>query len=85
MENEFNYVAKGTCSTKMSFKIEDDIIKDFSIENGCNGNLKGIKSLIVGMKVDDVISKLEGITCRNKTTSCPDQIAIALKEYKKQA
>ena len=83
MEKEFTYLPKGTCSTKMIFVIDDnDVIKTFTVENGCNGNLKGIKNLIEGMKVDDVINKLSGITCRTRPTSCPDQIAAVLKQYR---
>lgn len=85
MEKEFTYLPQGTCSKKMVFVIDDnDIIKSFYVERGCNGNLKGIKNLIEGMKVDDVISKLSGIQCGVRPTSCPDQIATALKEYKSQ-
>ena len=63
-------------------KIENGKIVDADFYGGCNGNLKGIKSLITGMKVDDVIEKLSGITCGMKTTSCPDQLAKCLIEYK---
>ena len=78
---EYVYTPKGVCSTKMIFDIEDNIIKDLQVVNGCNGNLKGISSLVKGMKIEDVISKLSGITCGFRPTSCPDQIATALKEY----
>ena len=77
----FTYLPKGTCSTKMDFTIEDNIIKDFKVTRGCDGNLKGIKSLIIGMDVNEVIEKLEGIRCGLKSTSCPDQIAQGLKAY----
>ena len=73
------YAPQGVCSKYMTFEIEDGIIKSFTVIGGCNGNLKGIKSLIEGMKVEDVIQRLEGIQCGNKGTSCPDQIAKALK------
>ncbi len=79
---EYVYTPKGVCSTKMIFDIEDNIIKDLQVVNGCNGNLKGISSLIKGMSVDEVISKLSDIKCGFRDTSCPDQIANALKEYK---
>lgn len=78
----FNYKPKGTCSTNMDFVIEDNIIKEFNVTGGCNGNLKGIKALIEGMDIDTVINKFDGITCGFKQTSCPDQISKALKEYK---
>ncbi|MBO4349470.1 MAG: TIGR03905 family TSCPD domain-containing protein [Proteobacteria bacterium] len=73
------YEPQGVCSKYMSFEIEDGIIKSFSVIGGCRGNLQGIKALIEGMKVEDVIQKLEGIRCGSKGSSCPDQIAKALK------
>lgn len=81
---KFEYFPKGTCSTKINLDIENNVIKSFDIENGCNGNLKGIKSLITGMNIDEVIAKFKGIDCRGKGTSCPDQIARALEAYKNQ-
>ena len=80
MSKEFKYYPQGTCSKEMTFVLDDDnIIKDFLVVGGCNGNLKGIRSLIIGMKAEDVISKLEGTMCKDRGTSCPDQIAKALK------
>ena len=64
----------------MEFDVEDGVIKDFQVIGGCNGNLQGICSLVRGMKVDDVIARLDGIKCGNKQTSCPDQLAQALKQ-----
>lgn len=84
MSTHFEYNTKGTCSTKMIFEIEGDTIESLEVINGCNGNLKGIASLIKGAKVDDIIEKLDGITCGRKMTSCPDQMAQALKQYKAQ-
>ena len=81
---KFEYYPKGVCSTKITFDVEDNIIKSFNIENGCNGNLQGITKLITGMNIDEVIEKLKGINCHNKGTSCPDQIAKALEAYKNQ-
>lgn len=81
---KFEYFPKGTCSKKIVLDIENNIINSFEIEHGCNGNLKGIKNLITGMNIDDVISKFEGIDCNGKGTSCPDQIAKALMAYKNQ-
>ncbi len=82
MEHTFEYSPKGTCSVKMTFVLDDDnVIKDFSVVGGCNGNLKGIRALIIGMKAEDVISRLDGITCGFKKTSCPDQLAKGLKSY----
>lgn len=76
------YKTKGTCSTEINYEVEDDIVKSISFTGGCNGNLKGISKLVEGMHIDDVISKLEGTTCGFRSTSCPDQLARALKEYK---
>lgn len=80
---EYIYKPKGVCSTEMIFKIENNIVKDLKVIHGCNGNLKGIAELIKGMNIDDVISRIKGIQCGFKSTSCPDQIAVALEEYKK--
>lgn len=77
----FEYIPRGVCSRKMVFDIEDGVIKSLEVIGGCNGNLKGISSLVTGMKPEDVISRLEGITCGSKPTSCPAQIAEALKKY----
>lgn len=76
----YEYKTKGTCSQKISFEIEDGILKDVQFLGGCNGNLKGIGSLVEGMPVEQVIQRLEGTTCGWKNTSCPDQLAKALKE-----
>ena len=76
-----DYKTKGTCSTNIHFEVEDGKVKNVSFTGGCNGNLKGISALVEGMKVEDVIDKLEGTTCSFKPTSCPDQLAKALKYY----
>lgn len=76
---------KGVCSLSTEVSInEDNIIDNVEVVGGCNGNLKGLCSLIKGMNVQEAISRLEGLTCGNKKTSCPDQIAQALKEAKAQ-
>ena len=80
----FEYTPKGVCSSKMIFNIEDDIIKDVKIIGGCPGNGLGVRALVQNQKIDDVINKLDGIRCGFKTTSCPDQISVALKEYKQK-
>ena len=77
---QFEYKTKGTCSQKIFFDIEDGILKNVQFLGGCNGNLKGICSLVEGMNVQEVISRIEGISCGMKSTSCPDQLATALKE-----
>ncbi len=79
---KYTYKPEGVCSTEMIFEIEDDIVKSLQVIRGCDGNLKGIASLVVGMHIDDVIAKLKGIECGFKDTSCPDQIAKALEQYK---
>ena len=65
-------------------RFEDGTVQDSEFFGGCNGNLQGIKSLIKGMKIDEVIEKLKGISCNGKPTSCPDQLATCLLEYKQQ-
>lgn len=75
------YRTKGTCSTKIDLDIDQDhIIRSVHFTGGCNGNLQGISKLVVGRKAEDVIETLEGIKCGYKNTSCPDQLAKALKE-----
>ena len=81
---EYRYTPKGVCSKEMIFDIEDNIVKDLKVIGGCNGNLKGISSLIKGMDIDTIINKLKGIKCNLKDTSCPDQIAMALIYYKRE-
>ena len=79
---QFEYRTKGTCSQRIIFEIEDNILKNVQFIGGCNGNLKGISSLVEGMDVNEAIAKVEGISCGFKSTSCPDQLAKALKEAK---
>jgi len=79
---EYRYKTSGTCSREIAFEIEDNKITGIQFFGGCNGNLKGICSLVTGMEVDEVINKLEGIRCGFKSTSCPDQLARALKQIK---
>ncbi|MDO5520560.1 MAG: TIGR03905 family TSCPD domain-containing protein [bacterium] len=76
------YKTKGTCSKSIEFEIENDIVTSIHFTGGCDGNLKGICKLVEGMNIDDVINRLTGLTCGFKSTSCPDQLAHALKEYK---
>lgn len=85
MTEVFQYRTTGTCSQMIQVKINDGIIEDVDFLGGCNGNLKGIKSLVKGMKIDDVIEKLQGIKCGEKPTSCPDQLAQCLISYKSNA
>lgn len=76
------YQTQGTCCQMIQVAIKDGKISDAEFFGGCNGNLKGIKNLIVGMNVDEVIERLQGLTCGAKPTSCPDQLAKCLIQYK---
>ena len=77
---EITYEPQGTCSRLMHITEENGIIKSVEVVGGCNGNLKGITRLVEGMEVKEAISRLEGIDCNGKGTSCPDQLAQALKQ-----
>ena len=79
---QYEYTTKGTCSRQIIFEIEDGKVKNVQYIGGCNGNLKGISKLVEGMEVAEVIARLEGTTCGMKNTSCPDQLAQALKAVK---
>ena len=79
---EFTYKTQGVCSREIAFEIEDGKVKNVQFFGGCNGNLKGIGALVEGMDIDDVIARVEGIHCGMKSTSCPDQLAQALKAAK---
>lgn len=79
---QFEYTTKGTCSRQILFEIEDNKVRNVQYIGGCNGNLKGIGALVEGMDVDEVIARLEGTKCGMKDTSCPDQLARALKNAK---
>lgn len=79
---QYTYQTKGTCSREIIFEIEDGKVLNVEFIGGCNGNLKGISKLVKGMEVDEVISRLEGTCCGMKPTSCPDQLATALKMAK---
>lgn len=74
------YKTRDVCSGKIQFEIENGVLRDVIFTGGCNGNLQGISSLVEGMKVEDVISRLEGIKCGVKASSCPAQLAEALKQ-----
>ena len=75
------YTPKGVCSRYMEIDVEDNVILEARVQGGCNGNLKGICSLLKGMTVADAIARMEGITCGGKASSCPDQLAQALKQH----
>ena len=80
MVKKLTYKTQGTCSSYIEIEVEDGVIKEVFYWGGCNGNLQGISRLVKGMKVDDVIVKLEGVRCGNRATSCPDQLCKALRE-----
>ena len=79
------YINKGVCSRKTIVELDSDhLIKNIEIIGGCNGNLKGITSLLIGMRAEDAISKMKGISCGPRSTSCPDQVAHALEDALKK-
>lgn len=84
MKDTVKYKTHGVCCSEINFIVENDVIKSVEFVNGCAGNTAGISKLVAGMSVDDVIEKLEGTTCGFKATSCPDQLALALKSIKEQ-
>lgn len=73
------YQTKGTCSSAIDIEVTDGVIQSVKFTGGCHGNLQGISALVQGMKVEDAISRLKGIRCGFKSTSCPDQLALALE------
>ncbi len=77
----YTYKPTGVCASRINFDVENNIVKNVQISGGCAGNSKGITSLVEGLTVDDVITRLKGIPCRGET-SCPDQLARALESYK---
>lgn len=79
------YRTSGVCCSEINFEIEKDIIKSVEFIGGCAGNTMGLSQLVVGMPIKDVISKLDGIKCGMRPTSCPDQLAKALKDWRKEA
>ncbi len=84
MVKKLTYKTQGTCSSHIELEVEDGIVRELFFWGGCNGNLLGIRALVKGMKVEDVIRKLEGIRCGNRPTSCPDQLCKALREIQGQ-
>ncbi|MBQ1192660.1 MAG: TIGR03905 family TSCPD domain-containing protein [Lachnospiraceae bacterium] len=79
------YTPKGVCSRQIDIQLENGRIESVKFVGGCNGNTQGISALVKGMDIDDAISRLEGITCGARGTSCPDQLAKALKQAKEEA
>ncbi len=80
----YKYKTKGTCSSQIEFDINDDIITNVTFTGGCNGNLKAVRSLVDGLTVEQIESKVQGIMCGMKGTSCPDQLAKAVREAYEQ-
>ena len=76
------YQTKGTCAKEIEIEVNDGVIASVEFKGGCNGNTQGISALVKGMRVDDAISRLKGIRCGFKPTSCPDQLALALESIK---
>ena len=82
----YTYIPKGVCSRKMTVELNDDhTIQAVRVEGGCNGNLQGISRLVIGMKAEDAIERMQGIRCGGKPSSCPDQLAQALTQALEQA
>ena len=82
---QYEYKTKGTCSQRIIFEIDDGKLKNVQFIGGCNGNLQGLAALLKGMKAEDAIERISGIRCGGRATSCPDQIANALREAIKKA
>jgi uncharacterized protein (TIGR03905 family) len=80
--NKITYKTSGVCSRSIDIEIENDVIVSAKYTGGCSGNTQGVAALVAGMTVDEAISRLSGIRCGLKSTSCPDQLAKALAEYK---
>lgn len=80
MKNHIEYKTSGVCSRMIIIDTEDGVITKCSFVGGCAGNTQGVAALVVGMKIEDAISKIKGIKCGFKSTSCPDQLALALEQ-----
>lgn len=78
---QFTYRTKGVCSSAIDISIEDGVIQQVKYHGGCSGNTQGVAALVAGMTVEDAINRLSGIRCGFKSTSCPDQLSLALREY----
>ena len=85
MKMEYSFRPRGVCSRKMTVEVENGIIRRLEVEGGCDGNLQGISRLVVGMDAREAISRMEGIRCGMKPTSCPDQLSKALRECLEKA
>jgi uncharacterized protein (TIGR03905 family) len=85
MKKKLEYKTQGTCSRAVTVEVEDGVITDCKFSGGCSGNTQGVAALVVGMGIDEAVAKIKGIKCGFKNTSCPDQLALALEEIKKDA
>ena len=81
----YSFQPSGVCSAQIDFELEDGIVKNVAFTRGCNGNTQGVGALCEGMKAEDIVKRLEGIDCRGRGTSCPDQLAKAVKMALQQA
>ena len=81
MKENFTYITNGVCSRSIEITVEDNVVTAVKYNGGCSGNTQGVAALAVGMTVDEVISRLKGIRCGFKYTSCPDQLALALQSH----
>lgn len=79
---DYTYKTRGVCSRSISFSVEDGKVRNVFFDGGCNGNGKGVAALVEGMDLDEAISRMKGIRCGMKSTSCPDQLAQALEQAK---
>lgn len=79
---QYSYKTRGTCASKITFDLEDNKIHNVQFTGGCSGNTQGVAALVEGMDVDEAISRMRGIRCGSKPTSCPDQLAAALEQAK---
>lgn len=75
------YITKGTCSREIEFEVDGNVIQSVKFVGGCAGNTAGVASLIQGMDIHEAISRIKGIDCKGRGTSCPDQLALALEKY----
>lgn len=80
----FTYKTRGVCSRAIQIEVENNVITSCRFEGGCSGNTQGVAALVIGMRVDEAIARLKGIHCGPRPTSCPDQLATALEQYKAQ-
>lgn len=80
MKKHIEYKTKGTCAREVIVDVDDGVITECKFVGGCSGNTQGVAALVVGMKVEDAVAKIKGIKCGMKSTSCPDQLALALEE-----